>query len=204
MCSAYIIRSEDFIDLQGFPPLGRIADNFSCLILDKDGKKVLDNEVGELCLMGPNIGKGYYNDTERTTVSFVQNPYNEHFDEKMYKTGDLVKYNPDDEKIYFIGRKDFQVKHMGYRIELEEVETALSQLSYISQAAVIHGNKRGLSQLIGIVSTKTEIKEDLIRKGLKEIIPNYMIPTIFHFVSELPKNPNGKTDRQKLQREYGN
>lgn len=202
MCSAYIIRSEDFIDLQGFPPLGKIADNFSYLILDKDGKKVLDNEVGELCLMGPNIGKGYYNDPERTSVSFVQNPYNDYFKEKSYKTGDLVRYNPDDEKIYIIGRKDFQIKHMGYRIELEEIETALSQLSYISQAAVIHGNKRGLSQLIGIVSTRTKIKEDLIRKGLKEIIPNYMIPTIFHFVSQLPKNPNGKVDRKRLTEIY--
>ena len=202
MCSAYIINSEDFMDLHGFPPLGRIAENFSCLILDEAGKEVLNNEVGELCLVGPNVGKGYYNDPERTEISFMQNPNNDHFAEKIYKTGDLVRYNPDDGKIYIIGRKDFQVKHMGYRIELEEIETALSQLSHISQAAVIHGNKRGLSHLIGIVSTQNEIAENLIRNDLKDIIPDYMIPTTFHFVSELPKNPSGKIDRKRLAEIY--
>lgn len=202
MCSAYIINCKDFGDLQGFPALGKIADNFSYLILDEDGKKVLDNEIGELCLFGPNVGKGYYNDPERTKESFVQNPYNEHFDERMYKTGDLVRYDMEDGKIHIKGRKDYQIKHMGYRIELEEIETALSQLDYISQAAVIHGHKRGLSKIIGIVSSKTEMGEKVIRKELKEIIPDYMIPTKFHFVSQLPKNPNGKIDRKRLAEMY--
>lgn len=202
MCSSYKITAEDFADLQGFPPLGKIADNFSYLILDADGNQVLENEIGELCLMGPNVGKGYYNDPEKTKEHFVQNPYNNKYLEMMYKTGDLVKYNRQDRKIWIAGRKDNQIKHMGYRIELEEIETAFSHLSYVSQAAVIHGNIRGLSQIIAIVSANTKTDETVIRNDLKQIIPHYMIPTKFHFELELPKNPNGKVDRRKLAEIY--
>lgn len=202
ICSSYKITSDDFKDIRGFPPLGRMIDNFSHLILDKNNKKVQNGEVGELCLLGPNVGKGYYNDPERTKMSFVQNPYNNHYAEKMYKTGDLVKYDSKDCKIFIIGRNDNQIKHMGYRIELEEIETALSCLDYISQAAVLHGSSRGLSQIIAILSAKSKIDENYIRNDLKQIIPDYMIPTIFYFEKELPKNPNGKVDRIKLAEKY--
>ena len=200
--SSYKIAADDFHDLQGFPPLGDMIDNFLYLILDENNQKVPANEIGELCLLGPNVGRGYYNDPARTQVSFVQNPYNTKYNEIMYKTGDMVKYNPEDNKIYIVGRKDNQIKHMGYRIELEEIETALSSLEYISQSAVLHSNSRGLSRIIAVVSSKTEIEELQIRNDLKQIIPDYMIPTIFHIVKELPKNPNGKIDRRKLAETY--
>jgi D-alanine--poly(phosphoribitol) ligase subunit 1 len=202
MCSSYKITAEDCVDLQGFPPLGKIADNFSYLILDGDNEKVQNGEVGELCLLGPNVGKGYCNDPERTQVSFVQNPYNEHYAEKMYKTGDLVKYNSEDGKIYIMGRSDNQIKHMGYRIELEEIETALSCLTYVSQAAVLPGNSRGLSQIVAVISSEDGFGEKTIREDLKQIIPDYMIPTIVYFEKELPKNSNGKVDRIKLAEKY--
>ncbi len=198
ICSSYKITEDDFENLQGFPPLGKMIDNFSYLIVDEDNKNLPANEIGELCLLGPNVGKGYYNDPERSRINFVQNPYNTNYSEIMYKTGDLVKYNPEDEKIYIMGRKDNQVKHMGYRIELEEIETALSCLDHISQAAVLHGSRRGLSRIVAIVSSKKELDETEIRNDLKKIIPDYMIPTIFHTIKELPKNANGKIDRGKL------
>ena len=202
ICSSYKITSDDFEDIQGFPPLGKMSDNFSYLILDENNEKVQNGEVGELCLLGPNVGKGYYNNPERTQVGFVQNPYNNHYAEIMYKTGDLVKYNSDDDKIYIMGRKDNQIKHMGYRIELEEIEAALSCLTYVSQAAALHGSSRGLSQIVSVIATGEEIEEKAIRGDLKQIIPDYMIPTIFHFEKELPKNPNGKVDRVKLAERY--
>ncbi|MFQ5427962.1 MAG: amino acid adenylation domain-containing protein [Thermodesulfobacteriota bacterium] len=202
MCSAYRISASDFDDLIGFPPLGKIADNFSYLILDDAGKKVSDNTTGELCLMGPNVGKGYYNDPVRTKDSFIQNPYNSNFSEVIYKTGDLVFYNPEDKKIHIVGRKDHQIKHMGYRIELEEIETALNSLDYISSAAVIHGDIRGLSHIIAVVCTAEEKHEKEIREDLKQIVPHYMIPTNFHFECSLPKNQNGKIDRKKLSERY--
>jgi len=202
ICSSYKITADDFHDLQGFPPLGEMIANFSYLILDENSQKVPANEIGELCLLGSNVGKGYYNDHARTQASFIQNPYNTHYSEIMYKTGDMVRYNPEDNKIYIVGRKDNQIKHMGYRIELEEIETALSSLDYISQAAVLHGNSRGLSRIIAVVSSKSAIEELQIRNDLKQIIPDYMIPTTFHVLNELPKNPNGKIDRRKLVETY--
>jgi len=168
------------------------------LILDEDNKKVPSNVAGELCLLGPNVGKGYFNDPERTELSFVQNPYNERYAEIMYRTGDLVRYNPDDGKIYILGRKDNQVKHMGYRIELEEIETALSRLDYIAQATVIHGTYKGLNRLVSVIQSSREVEESTIRHDLRQLLPDYMVPTTFHMVKELPKNANGKVDRRKL------
>ncbi len=188
--------------MQGFSPLGKMIPNFSYLILDENNKQVLDNEIGDLCLLGPNVGEGYYNDLSRTQVSFVQNPYNNNYTEIMYKTGDLVRYNSKDGKIYILGRKDNQIKHMGYRIELEEIETALSRLDYISEAIVLHGSNKGFSQIVAVVSTEnSEVATD-IRNDLKQIIPDYMIPTTFHKVNELPKNANGKIDRVTLAERY--
>jgi len=202
ICSSYKLSDDDFLELHGFPPLGDMIPNFSYLILDENNSKVAKNEVGELCLLGPQVGRGYYNDSDRTRTQFVQNPFNRDYEDIMYKTGDLVRYNSDDNKIWIMGRKDNQIKHMGYRIELEEIETALCCLDYISQAAVLHGNARGLSQIIAVVSTKKIIEENIIRKDLKNIIPDYMVPTVFHFEGELPKNPNGKIDKKFLQSKY--
>ena len=83
----------------------------------------------------------------------------------MYKTGDLVTYKSFDNKIYFIGRKDNQIKHMGYRIELDEIELALNRLDGLSQAAVIHGKINGISQIIAVISheSKIKLKEQKIR-----------------------------------------
>ena len=153
-------------------------------------------------MMGPNVGKGYYNDPARTQLSFVQNPYNKEYPEIMYKTGDLVRYNADDGKLYIMGRKDNQIKHMGYRIELEEIETALSCLDYVAQAAVVHGRRGDLSQIVAVVTLKQDVGEAQICGGLRQIIPDYMIPTTFHIVNALPTTANGKLDRAKIVETY--
>jgi D-alanine--poly(phosphoribitol) ligase subunit 1 len=202
ICSCYKVTAQDFDDLHGLPPLGHIAHNFEFLILDEEGKAVPEGETGELCLLGPNVGKGYYNDAERTAASFVQNPYNNGFPEIMYKTGDLVKLDPADGKLYIQGRKDNQIKHMGYRIELEEIEAALHCLDYVSEAAVLHTSVNGLSRIIAIVSARQEFDGERIRQDLRQIIPDYMIPSVFHCEKMLPKNPNGKVDRRGLVEKY--
>ncbi len=202
ICSSYKIRPEDFDNLHGLPPLGKMINNFSYVILDGEDRAVADGDVGELCLLGPNVGKGYYNDAERTQVNFVQNPLNKKYDEIMYRTGDLVRYNPNDDKIYVMGRKDNQIKHMGYRIELEEIETALSCLDYVSQAVALHENMDGLSRIVAVVSSGDNVNEKRLRKDLGEIIPSYMIPTKWHVVKHLPRTPNGKIDRRRLIEKY--
>jgi D-alanine--poly(phosphoribitol) ligase subunit 1 len=204
MCSSYRITHDDFNDTSGFPPLGRIADNFSYFIIGDNQKLVEDGDVGELCLMGPNVGKGYYNDFERTKESFIQNPFNNNFREIIYKTGDLVRYDADDKKIYIKGRKDHQIKHMGYRIELEEIETVCHSLDYIAEVAVVHGHKRGFSQIVAVMSLKCEKTKVEILNDLKNLLPDYMLPTIFYFEKEIPKNQNGKIDRRRLTEKYLN
>lgn len=189
ICSSYRLTEDDFSDLQGLPPLGHIAANFDYLIID-----------GELCLLGPNVGRGYYNDPERTAQSFVQNPTHDKFIDIMYRTGDLVRLNDADGKLYIEGRKDNQIKHMGYRIELEEIEAALYCLNYVSEAAVLHTNSNGLSRIVAIVAG--DFDNEQIRCDLKQIVPNYMVPSVFHREKMLPKNPNGKVDRRQLAERY--
>jgi len=202
ICSSYRLSAADFDDLQGLAPLGNIAENFSFLIIDEAGEVAADGEIGELCLLGPNVGKGYYNDPERTRASFVQNPLHDSFPDLMYKTGDLARLEPADGKLYIHGRKDNQIKHMGYRIELEEIEAALNCLNYISEAAVLHSRNSGLSRIVAVVSTSQDCDDQRIKQDLRPIIPDYMIPGVFYREPILPKNSNGKVDRRHLVEKY--
>ncbi len=201
ICSSYKITETDFADLQGLPPLGHIAKNFSFLILDDDNAEAPPGEIGELCLLGPNVGKGYYNDPARTAAAFVQNPRHHAFPEIMYKTGDLVRLDPADGKLYICGRKDNQIKHMGYRIELEEIESALHCLAHVTEAVVLHSNTNGRSRIVAVVAGE-EFDSNTMRTDLKQIIPAYMVPSVFYREDVLPKGPNGKVDRRSLAEKY--
>lgn len=194
ICSDYLISERDFEDLAGLPPLGDLIPNFSGLLLTEDGRAA---EEGELCLLGPQVGRGYYNDPERTAAAFVQNPLNAAHHEIMYRTGDLVRRGADG-LLYFLGRKDHQIKHMGYRIELEEIEAAMATLPYVKRAAAVHGMRGGVSQILGVLSCEGTVDEGAVRRDLKQTLPAYMIPTIIHFLPELPRNQNGKVDRPRL------
>jgi len=202
ICSSYRLTDEDFHDLRGLPPLGYLADNFDYLIVDDDGRPVSAGETGELCLLGPNVGRGYYNNPEQTAQSFVQNAVHDKFIDIMYRTGDLVRLNPADGKLYIEGRRDNQIKHMGYRIELEEIESALHCLDYVDEAAVLHTNVGGLSRIVAVVAATRDFDHEQIRRDLKQIVPAYMVPSVFHRETMLPKNPNGKVDRRQLKEKY--
>ncbi len=198
ICSAYKIQDSDFKDMHGLVTLGNIAPNFDYLILDENNTP---SKHGELCLMGAQLAVGYYNDKERTAKSFVNNPINFCFEQKMYKTGDLVE-EKEDGRLYFIGRTDNQIKHMGYRIELEEIEANLIKLSSVKQCAVVHGKtEKGFSKLQAYIATDAPREQKDLREDLRKFLPDYMIPNIFEFVKELPKNHNGKVDRVTLKKQ---
>lgn len=200
ICSAYKLSDEDFVDMHGLPTLGNIASNFDYLILDIDNKP---STLGELCLIGPQLALGYYNDKERTEKSFVNNPLESNFEQKIYKTGDLVE-EKEDGKLYFIGRADNQIKHMGYRIELEEIEAGLIKIPYINQCAVVHGKtNNGFSRLVAYIATESKIEQKQLRDELRNYLPEYMIPNLFEQMNELPKNQNGKIDRVELKKLSG-
>ena len=198
ICSSYEIGQEDFENLEGLPPLGKINKNFDYLILNENGMSVNVGETGELCLLGPNVGLGYYNDMERTNISFVANPLQKNYFEKMYMTGDLV-YADESGLLWFTGRKDNQIKHMGYRIELEEIENAINSLACVNQSAVVYKRiHTTYGKIVAFIATRDNAKESEIKKLLQDLLPAYMIPNIIQIYERLPKNPNGKVDKVHL------
>ena len=170
--------------------------------MDPDLQIVESDNSGELCLWGPAVGQGYYNDNQATLNAFVPDPTSDTYQKVLYRTGDIVKYNDHDDKIYILGRKDNQIKHMGYRIELEEIENGIMKLEYIDQAFCAHTTVMGLSRIIAVVALQTKIGSSKITQDLKSYLPQYMIPTQFHILSSLPKNAAGKIDRAKLNSQY--
>jgi D-alanine--poly(phosphoribitol) ligase subunit 1 len=195
ICSSHVIRPEDFENMNELATLGYIAPNFGYEILPVDGK---GPDIGELALTGPCVGLGYYNDEERTNRSFVQNPYKK-FHQRMYKTGDIVE-RASNGHLFFRGRVDNQIKHMGYRIELEEVEAAFSTLPYINESGVIYERiSAELGQIKAFVSVSDRSKDvQQISADIKNLLPPYMVPRTIIILDVLPKNANGKIDRKQL------
>ena len=174
-------------------PIGKPCSHMDILLLDDNNNRVNDGEIGELCGRGPSLAYGYYNDAEKTAEAFVQNPFNKAYEEKIYRTGDLVKYNEHGELIY-ISRKDFQIKHMGNRIELGEIETAVSSLDGIERNCCLYDMKR--SKIVLFYTGAVE--KDEITEKLKALLPDYMIPNKVKMLDEMPMNLNGKVDRARL------
>ena len=120
----------------GFP-----CRNSDVLILNEEDKPCAVEERGELCVRGSSLALGYWNDPEKTAKAFVQNPLNTRYPETIYRTGDLV-YRNDRGEIMFVGRKDFQIKHMGYRIELPEIEYQILAIEEIANACVLYHREK--------------------------------------------------------------
>ncbi|MCE2926270.1 MAG: amino acid adenylation domain-containing protein [Rickettsiales bacterium] len=193
ICSAYAISDDDFADMNKLAPLGLLAPIVEGSVMNDDGtKQVEGGEVGELYLYGPQIALGYYNDPERTRASFGEQP-------PCYRTGDLVYRDTETGYYHFAGRKDNQIKHMGYRIELEEIEAALNGFAEVAQAAVIydkHATHGG--RIIAFMTCAEDIEPAVLKTRLRELLPSYMIPEELHVMPALPKNANGKIDRGAL------
>lgn len=194
ICSAHTISEHDFSDMEGLPTLGQLNPNFDFKILNENNE--LDDS-GELCLIGPNVAAGYFGDETLTNASFEVLSDKNRFMKRMYRTGDLVKKI--NENLYFVGRIDNQIKHMGYRIELEEIEAAVYQLPGVVQTAVIYKRvKSAFGKIYCFVKSDKEFDGDEAIQKLKKYLPEYMLPSKIILMDELPKNPNGKIDRTFL------
>lgn len=177
-------------------PIGFPCRNTDILILNEQNNQVGINEEGELCVRGSSLAMGYYNNPEKTSSAFVQNPLNTSYPETIYRTGDQVLINSSGE-IIFKGRKDTLVKHLGYRIELGEIEhVIINTLKIVDNGCVIYDFAHKEIRLF--YESKQEISVGELRKAIARALPKYMIPTIFVRMDNLPKNQNGKIDRLKL------
>ncbi len=197
ICSSYIVKSKD-LESHELLPLGKMNKGFKALILNQKGLIAKDNEVGELLIGGPNVGIGYFNNIDKTNEAFINNPFQKLFNEKYYKSGDLVYFNNKENLLYFVGRKDNQIKRMGYRIELEEIENAFSSIKEIRECAVISKNTEDKVEIIACLASVSIVNKSNLTNELKKNIPNYMIPDRFEEFKSLPKNANGKIDRLTL------
>lgn len=175
-------------------PIGNAFQNERVFLLDEKNKLVTKcDTVGEICVSGTALALGYYNNPEQTSKAFCQNPLNSCYPERIYRTGDLAKYTQNGELI-FCGRKDFQIKHMGHRIELEEIERAISEVDGVERLCAVYDS--GCSKLYGFYVG--EINKKDLRTRLRQYLPVYMIPNSFHQIEAFPITKNGKVDRKKL------
>ena len=178
-------------------PYGRPMVNQRFYVLNEFMEDCPDWVAGQLYIGGIGLAKGYWHDEEKTRNSFIIHPRTK---ERLYRTGDLGRYLPDG-NIEFLGREDFQVKIRGYRIELGEIEAALKQHPGVSDAVVMAvGKTQGDKRLVGYVVSAMEQAPDTkeLSDFLKEKLPEYMVPSIFVRLNELPLTSNGKVDRQRL------
>jgi D-alanine--poly(phosphoribitol) ligase subunit 1 len=197
-CTYYIVDREIGDDEP--VPIGWPCRNSDILILNEKNEACQKTERGELCVRGTSLATGYWNQPAQTAAAFVQNPLNSHYPELIYRTGDLVYRNENGEIIY-VGRKDFQVKHMGYRVELGDIEHFALQVSGIRNCCALY--HVGKKEIVLVYEADSDIEPGFIRNELSRNLPKYMWPTVFKFRPELPRTTNGKIDRQQLMAEYG-
>lgn len=181
-----------------FIPIGKACQNKQILVFNDDNKLVEVGEPGELCVRGTGVSLGYYNNEAKTNEVFVQNPLHNMYEDKIYRTGDIVKYNEQGE-LEFVSRKDFQIKHNGNRIEMGEIEVAVNSIPNVTNAACIFDQPNDKIVLYYTTSDRQEL--DIINL-VKEKIPVYMFPNVIIMLSEMPYNMNGKIDRIELKRMY--
>jgi amino acid adenylation domain-containing protein len=179
-------------------PIGIPFDNCEVLILNDQDQLVKGGEMGELCVRGSCLAMGYYNNPEKTQAAFCQNPLNPHFPEVIYRTGDIARYN-EDGQIMFVSRKDNQVKHMGQRVELGEIEIILNSLEKIDASICFYDHGR---QKIVAIYQGAEADNKYIYKELKPRVNKFMYPNVLIQMKELPYNLNGKIDRALLKKQY--
>jgi amino acid adenylation domain-containing protein len=195
--SYYTVPSCPLDDNQSIP-IGSACDGEELLVLDHKLCPMPPGEVGDLYIGGVGLSPGYWRNPEQTTSAFVLAGAGH----RIYRTGDLARRGEDD-LVYFVGRTDSQIKSRGYRIELGEIEVALNAVKELKESAVVaiptDGFENNLICCAYVAQDKLQITASEIRQGLSAVLPAYMLPSRWMNLKELPKNPNGKIDRRKIQ-----
>jgi D-alanine--poly(phosphoribitol) ligase subunit 1 len=191
ICSTYDVSKNDFNKLNELLPLGKINPNFSYAIKN-----------GELILKGPNVGKGYFNNEKKTQENFFLETNNRYLNKKCYKTGDIVLSKKN--FLYFKGRVDNQIKHMGYRIELEDIENNVNSINFIDKSVAIFSKERERGKIILLLKLNKKINYNNISRLINNKLPRYMQPSEIYKINKIPLNRNGKIDRKNLKINFKN
>ena len=196
-CTYYKI-DKDFKDDEAVP-IGKACENKEVFILNNENKLAPIGEIGEICVRGTGLAKGYFGNFEKTNEVFIQNPLNDKYPDIIYKTGDLGYLN-EEKNIVFCSRKDGQIKHQGYRIELGEIERAINSNDKINSAFCFYDSIKDKIVCIfeGICS------DDELIKFVSNLIPKYMFPNRIIRLDKMPYNANGKIDRVSVKEDYFN
>ena len=192
-CTYSILPDRDFAPDEVLP-IGRAFPNEKVFLLDENDALVTEpDQTGEICVSGTALALGYYADPVRTAQAFTQNPLNPNWYERIYRTGDLARYDAAGE-LYYLGRKDFQVKHMGHRVELGEIEAAAMRCDAVTRACCLFDAEK---QRLHLFYTGSCEKPELLA-ALKQSLPPFMQPNTALRLDEMPMNKNGKIDRAAL------
>lgn len=183
------------------PPIGRPIANTRVYVLDEKCQPVAIGVAGELCVGGSSLARGYINRPALTAEKFVPDPFSNLPGERLYRTGDVVRYLADG-NLEFLGRKDQQVKLRGYRIELGEIEVTLLAHPRVKHAvAALRAESGGEKRLVGYVVARNEsetLNSEDLRAYLQQKLPAHMVPAAYVQLDQLPLTANGKVDREAL------
>ena len=186
-----IDRQRDYTD--GIPIGESFPNEETFLLNEKDEEILVPGETGEICVRGTAVGLGYWNMKEQTRERFRDDPRTPEYSSVIYCTGDLGRYNEQGE-LMFLGRADDQVKYMGHRIELAEVELAMNGIPGVERSCCVFDEQK--SRLHGFYCGSVERKE--LAGLLKDRLPVFMIPGYLHQVQSMPVTGRGKIDRKAL------
>src|SRR5215469_14216435 len=178
-------------------PLGRPINNVSVYIVNEHLALVPLGAPGEIVFSGVCVGRGYVNDPDRTRAAFVADPYRE--GQRLYRSGDYGRWLPEG-KLEFLGRRDSQVKISGFRIEIGEIENALLRVPGVREGAVVVTAERAdrNKRLVAFYCGERPLDANSLRDRFSKSLPNYMVPTAFHWRNSLPMTDNGKIDKKAL------
>jgi amino acid adenylation domain-containing protein len=177
-------------------PLGPCVNNVRVYVVDEHLAPVPLGAPGAIVFSGVCVGRGYVNDPERTRATFLTDPYHE--GQRLYRGGDYGRWRPDG-KLEFLGRRDSQVKIRGFRIEIGEIENALLRVPGVRDGAVVVAERADHGrQLVAFYSGPRPLRVDVLRDRLGASLPEYMVPSAFHWRETLPLTANSKVDRKAL------